>query len=409
MLADRLVVSCVNPKPVAEPAWAAELLTRLQADKRFSDQLKGVRCWADLPIATQLPDLRQWRFRDPKPTRCYLSSGTRGEPNQTFFSAQDWRELVDERARCLSAVGVTTATKALVAVPFGPWFSGDNLSDALSSLGARLFTVGAYLPHLLSAVCMMTRLQANTLITLPSTALTLAHLAQQAQDNGLLSKPIILDRIIMVGESASEPLRLAVERAFGGPTQMLFAASEAVIGYEDPLCRGLYRWDPSRLHLEVLQNDGGVAASGEGELLVSRRGGEAMPIMRYALGDKVNLLPSDGDGAFRFLGRIGGAFQLPAGVQVDFPLLEAFLDSLRPDVKFLHFVVDHKTDGTVQLTIQLDNLPPNIDTDNLVKQFTEMSIDIADVKGSGFLDVNVSVLPWCGWIGKAIKVRETWQ
>ncbi len=62
--------------------------------------------------------------------------------------------------------------------------------------------------------------------------------------------------------------------------------------------------------------------------VVTRRYGEALPLLRYPLGDRVELIAGDNDGPrFRYLGRSGHGFGLIGGVKVSRSQLESFLDT----------------------------------------------------------------------------------
>ncbi|MBF0347107.1 MAG: hypothetical protein HQL81_05515 [Magnetococcales bacterium] len=308
------------------------------------------------------------------------------------------------------ALGVDHTSRAVVATPFSPWFSGDNLSEALTHLGAGVFAAGAYRPHLSGTLSILHDLAADTLITLPSTAMTLLSMLKEGRAMGVLPPQSPLRRVILVGEPAGEKIRSALEQQWGVATHMLFAASEAVIGYEDPGHPGCYRWNRHWVHLEVLRDDGVIDDFGEGELLVSRRWSEASPVVRYALGDRVVIHPATADQSehFVYLHRQGQACRLPAGVSVDVALLERFLDGLRPSTTTLGVQAIHHEGGCTSLTLTVNHLPDGHSLDSLAEWFTSLSLDVTDVVASGFVRLRVELDPTLGTAGgKAIQVRET--
>ncbi|HIJ84326.1 MAG: hypothetical protein HW380_2093 [Magnetococcales bacterium] len=408
-----MVKSTIYPgptTPIQGPVWADEIMARMKTDHRFANKMKKDVCWADLAVMSALSEPLRWSGAATQFGRVYLSSGTTGKSKRIHFSSRDWQELVLYRAHCLAALGVTRKSRAVVIVPFSPWFSGDNLGDALTNLGASVFCAGAYRPHLSSTLSIVHGLKADTLITLPSTAVALLQILEEGRRMGVLPQTSSLRRVILVGEPASFDLRTTLETALGVTTHMLFAASEAVIGHEDPVQPGRYLWNPHWVHLEVRRDDGVIDAVGEGELLVSRRWSEATPIVRYPLGDRVMLRPASKDqpGYFSYICRQGRACQLPTGVTVDFPMLERFLEMLRPSTKTLSVWAHHLEGGRTRLTLTLDRLPSGQSPDSLVEIFAALSLDVADVVASGFVSLRVLLDPTLGAAGgKAIQVRET--
>ncbi|MBF0436740.1 MAG: hypothetical protein HQL77_15395 [Magnetococcales bacterium] len=392
------------------PSWAGEVVARMEVNKRSVRDTPRVDCWADLPVMTHLPLLPRWLGERTPFKRIYLSSGTSGTPKRIPFSDRDWREMVACRADCLTALGIDHTSRAVVVTPFSPWFSGDNLSEALTTIGASVFAAGAYRPHLSSALAILHKLASDTLITLPSTAMTLLGILEEGRVMGVLPPRSPLRRVILVGEQASEKLRATLENQWGVTTHMLFAASEAVIGHEDPVHPGSYRWNRQWVHLEVKRDDGSIHESGEGELLVSRRWSEASPVVRYALGDRVVMRPATTDRPEHFihLYRQGQACQLPAGVTIDFPLLERFLESLRPSTTTLGVQAIHHEGGYTNLVLTVNHIPDGHSLDSLAEHFTGFSMDIADVIASGFVTLRITLDPTLGTAGgKAIQVRET--
>ncbi|MBF0401725.1 MAG: hypothetical protein HQL90_13280 [Magnetococcales bacterium] len=273
-----------------------------------------------------------------------------------------------------------------------------------------MFAAGAYRPHLSGTLSILNRMVSDTLITLPSTAMTMLRMLKEGRAMGILPQRSSLQRVILVGEPAGGELRAAMEDALGVTTHMLFAASEVVIGHEDPVHPGCYRWNRKWVHLEVRRDDGVIDESGEGELLVSRRWSEASPVVRYALGDRVVIRPATTNQPEHFihLRRQGQACQLPAGVTIDFPLLERFLEGLHPSTTMLGVQAHHHEGGHTNLTLTLNHMPDGQSLDSLAERFVGLSLDVADVVSSGFVTLRTALDPTLGTAGgKAIHVRET--
>lgn len=132
------------------PTWQGEVLARAG--------LSG-RDWGALPVM----DARDLRVAGAGASLVYFSSGSTGRPKRIAFSEEDWKWSVAHRAECLSALGVGSQHTAAVMMPFGPWFSGDHVSEALLSLGATVLPVGMYGPHMPGVLRLMAELQVRCL------------------------------------------------------------------------------------------------------------------------------------------------------------------------------------------------------------------------------------------------------
>jgi phenylacetate-coenzyme A ligase PaaK-like adenylate-forming protein len=223
-------------------------------------------------------------------------------------------------------------------------------------------------------------LDANAVITTPSVAWALSSRAPLPR----------IDKLITVGERLSPELRHVLGTRFGAPPQALFAASETVLGYEAGAGPDEFCWDRQRLHLEILDAQGNIRESGSGELLVTRRYGEALPLLRYPLGDRVELIAGDNDGPrFRYLGRTGHGFGLVGGVKVSRSHLESFLDTLSFPIHAAEFHVFHQPEGDrLQIVLGLSS-QKFLSAPDIRRLFLTSSIDIADVGASGFIEVDV--------------------
>lgn len=358
------------------PTWQQELLDRLRGDFRFAAGLRRIHTWDAIPPMQALPrDLSEFSLG-------YSSSSSTGSTKRIPFTARDWEQTVAHRAECLAALGVRSGHVAAVLLPFGPWFSGDNIGAALLRLGAAVLPAGIYRPHQSAVARMMAAAGANVLITTPSVAWSLPH------------ADLALKHLITVGERLSPELRSALRERFGIEPHALYAASEVILGWEAG--QDEFFWDPERLHLEVEDDTGGIAECGIGDLLVTRRYGEAVPLLRYRLGDRVELLPDDdtssdnGRPRFKYLGRTGHAFSLPGGVKVGRAQLERCLDDLGCAVHDADFQVSHRPAGTL-IDIRLGCSGTLPSAEQVRERFLASSIDVADAFACGYVELSAQV------------------
>jgi len=358
------------------PYWQDELLARLRCDPRFAQPLQAATTWAAIPLGRLVENDRPFPNSNPS-SLCYFTSSSTGAPKRVAFSSRDWQQTIVHRADCLAELGLGKDHLATVALPFGPWFSGDNLCESLLQLGARVLPASLYGPHLPGMACLMANVGANALITTPSIAHSMTR----------FPAPGLLDKLILVGEAASPSIRGRLTNHFGVVPQCLYAASEAVLGAEVQDQPGVFHWDPERLYLEVLTPQGSIVEKGIGELLVTRRYGDAMPLLRYPLNDRVELLPDAKDGPlFRYLGRSGHAFGLATGVKVRRAQLERFLDEIPGLIHAAHFIVEH-TPESDRLQIILGGSGPLPEPADVCNRFINSSLDVADAHRCGFLTI----------------------
>ncbi len=368
------------------PLWCNDLQAEMFAAGHLSHIMESPTHWAETPVADTL-SLRSVTS-DVCPSgnglRVYFSSGLTGSPKRMVYSPEDWRETVLHRAECLSELGIGPGDTVAVLVSFGPWFSGDNIVEAVVSLGARAVPTGIHSAHLSGIHNLAQRLGVTAVVTTPSVALSLA-------DCGAIPS---VKKLILIGEHASPPLRQRIQSAFDAATLGLFASTEAILGYEDPESPGIFRWNPEKLYLEVLHEDGTIGDQGTGELLVTKRYGKTMQVIRYRLGDRAEILSGhNGLPGFRFLGRLGHAFTLASGVKVSRAQVESFLDSLVLPLSRVSFDVHHGADGRDNLNILLQTPGPKtrIDVQEVQRRFETCNFEIEDVVNCGYLKTNVRV------------------
>lgn len=377
------------------PHWQNELLERISRNKNNYNKLGCVNSWGAIPYGISLASICHESV--DRASLGYFTSSTTGSPKRVLFTSRDWQDAAVHRASCLASLGVGSDSFAAVVLPFGPWFSGDNLSDALLRLGASVLPVGLYEPHLPGAIRLMDNVGVNVLITTPSVAMILTR----------FSSPSNIKKIILVGEAVSNNLRAQLAAHFGVVPQCLFAASESVLGAESPDEPSIFVWDPDLLHLEVLTEEKEVREYGIGELLVTRRYGEAMPLLRYRLGDRVELLPADsGMPKFIYLGRIGHAFSLVSGVKVGRAQLDQYLDDLATPVHLAEFTIGHTQDGD-HLHIRLGGTGLLHTPDQIRNSFIASSLDLSDAYNCGFVQVTAETCEVPVRAKRYLRITET--
>ncbi|MFF0861273.1 phenylacetate--CoA ligase family protein [Nonomuraea sp. NPDC050227] len=256
-----------------------------------ADAVAALSTAADLAA---LPMLNRTTLRDlppaelmaagftPDNTREAPTSGSSGVPIRPFYSEGDLGYL---RA---------TYLQDLLASGLRPW---DRIG---------YFRVGEFRPHRLQRLGLARTVHVNTSRSLdeqveaflrgrptflwgfPGCIVTLV--------DELRRRKIAYRRVhtvIFAGETLTPEAREHVLNYFGARGHEVYASVEAyTIGRTCP--EGAMHLRSADVVVEVLHDDGGVSlADGEGEVLVTRLHAEAMPLIRYRLGDRVLIEPDD--------------------------------------------------------------------------------------------------------------------
>lgn len=104
-----------------------------------------------------------------------------------------------------------------------------------------------------------------------------------------LAAPKLL-KVIPTAEHCSEELRLELQDFFGCPVLGRYGSRE--IGTMAHQCEhGTWHWHSENFIPEVLRADGSISNTGRGSLLCSTLINKVMPLLRYDIGDLVDLTP----------------------------------------------------------------------------------------------------------------------
>ncbi|NUS05035.1 MAG: phenylacetate--CoA ligase family protein [Nonomuraea sp.] len=250
--------------------------------------LSGVAGLAGLPILdrTTLRDLPAHDLLaegfTPDNTREAPTSGSSGVPVRLFYSERDLGYL---RA---------TYLQDLLASGLRPW---DRIG---------YFRVGGFRRHRLQRLGLARTVHVNTSLGLDEqveaflagrpTFLwgfpgSIATLVDELRRRKVVYRGV--HTVVFAGETLTREARDHVLGYFGARGHEVYASVEAyTIARTCPA--GSLHLRSADVAVEVLHDDGGVSvADGEGEILVTRLHAEAMPLIRYRLGDRVLIEPDD--------------------------------------------------------------------------------------------------------------------
>ncbi|MCF6744054.1 phenylacetate--CoA ligase family protein [Blastococcus sp. KM273128] len=275
---------------------------------------------ADLPL-TEKDDLRNaYPFGmlavDKRELATYHeSSGTAGRPTPSYYTAEDWVDLTERYAR--KWVGITPEDVFLVRTPYALMITGHLAHAAARSRGATVVpgdNRSLAMPY--SRVVRVLRdLGVSLTWSMPTETLMWAAAARAAGLEPGRDFPG-LRALFVGGEPLSDARRRRISEIWGVPVVEEYGSTETgSLAGECPSGR-LHLW-ADRAVFEVLDpGTGRVTREGSGQLVVTPLYRTAMPLLRYNLGDDVEVsyagcgcgwhLPT-----VRVLGR--SAFAYPAG------------------------------------------------------------------------------------------------
>ena len=275
---------------------------------------------ADLPL-TEKDDLRDaYPFGmlavDKRELATYHeSSGTAGRPTPSYYTAEDWVDLAERYAR--KWIGITPEDVFLVRTPYALMITGHLAHAAARSHGATVVpgdNRSLAMPY--SRVIRVLRDLGVTLTwSMPTETLMWAAAARAAGLDPGRDFPA-LRALFVGGEPLSDARRRRISEIWQVPVVEEYGSTETgSLAGECPAGR-LHLW-ADRAVFEVYDPaTGQVTREGSGQLVVTPLFRTAMPLLRYNLGDDVEISYAECSCGWhlptvRVLGR--SAFAYPAG------------------------------------------------------------------------------------------------
>jgi len=234
---------------------------------------------AKLPFTTST-DLRDWRkflcVPESELAAVFTTSGTTGEPKRVYYT---WREMNALANLGAVALRVRHAGRmvALIALPQGLWMGSSEAQRVVERAGGLPLSVGAGDPQ--EVVKGMRRFMPNVVISSPSYMTALTREAERA------GFKIPLKLILLGGELLTDAHTARFHDYWGAQVYNTYGSTEIGGGQTIALpdCACLHLND---LHLftEIVDPVTGKP-SNEGELVFTTLTREAMPLVRYRMGD----------------------------------------------------------------------------------------------------------------------------
>lgn len=217
-------------------------------------------------------------------SRYHVSSGTTGKPTVVGYTRRDLDNWAESLARSFRSFGMGDEDVLQVSNGYGLFSGGLGMHYGAEKLGAAVLPAGTG----------NTNRQVDLMLDLPVTAIActpsyMIHIAEVADKRGIdLHKDTRLRYGILGAEPWSESMRRHIQERTGIKAQNCYGASElsGPLFTECSEQQGIHIWGDLCL-IEILDKESGepVAEGEEGEMVVTMLQREAMPIIRYRIGD----------------------------------------------------------------------------------------------------------------------------
>lgn len=308
------------PRTHSAPPDSASLLARLRGSPLYREALAGVPDtaeWESVPFLTRdrLTEASEaGELLHPDAVRVHLTPHPGGHWLPEYATRADTQRHDQAGAQAFARAGVRPEDHVQVAFGYHRFAGGWLMQGGLEALGAKVLPFGPGESE--AQLESLRRLGVRVLVAAPS-------FAQKLGEAGARVELLI---------SSGEPLtsiagrREKVEAALGGVALDCYGSSEAgLMALETSAKDGLRVLD-DWVYLEVVDPEtGAVLPDGErGELVVTHRTKEAMPLLRFRTGD-LTRLERRADGTYLpggVFGSVGGMVKVK-GVKL-FPREVAF-------------------------------------------------------------------------------------
>ncbi|XVV09122.1 phenylacetate--CoA ligase family protein [Actinoplanes sp. CA-131856] len=213
------------------------------------------------------------------------SSGTTGTPTASYYTKGDWEDLIERYARV--RVGIEPDDTFMVRTPYALMLTGHVAHAAALARGATVVPADnrSLATPYSKVVTLMHDLDVTLTWSLPTDTLLWAAAAAHA---GLREFPA-LRAMLVAGEPLGPARRDRISEIWRVPVVQEYGSSETGgLAGECPHGR-LHLWADRAIFEVYDPSTGRCSAEGAGELVVTMLVREAMPLLRYNIGDRVEV------------------------------------------------------------------------------------------------------------------------
>jgi phenylacetate-CoA ligase len=248
---------------------------------------------------TKLPFMVKSDLRDNYPDKLFVSprdeivryhasSGTTGKPTVVGYTQQDLDYWTSSLARALTSCNLGRGDVIQVSYGYGLFTGGLGLHYGAERIGAAVLPTSV--GNTERQIELMQDMEVTAIACTPS---YLIHIGESAEKMGISIKDDTqLDVAILGAEPWSDKMRLRLEEWLGIKAYDIYGTSElsGPLFTECEEQNGIHIWADMTL-VEIIDPETGeqVAPGEKGELTITMLRKEALPIVRYRVGDVTHL------------------------------------------------------------------------------------------------------------------------
>jgi len=275
---------------------AAEQSTFYQERFKFAgvdiDRFRGLEDLCKLPFtepADLLRDPVSIRLKGKEIAAIRCSGGTSGTPKIIFRSKLDLATSADIAARMFFCNGVRNSDTVLILQPFGIWGIGSIAFDALLKIGATTIPMGVGIPETF-LISVIQHMPPTVIYTAPRYAVMLTN---NLEAMGVDCRSLRIRLFMLAGEGFGPSTRQILAEKWGADTFSIYGSEETDgLGAECEAHAGIHVWEDQFVFEFLDPNTLEPALPGHiAELVITTLTKDAYPLIRYRIGDLVEVLP----------------------------------------------------------------------------------------------------------------------
>ncbi len=246
--------------------------------KRAGITPSDIKCYEDLvkiPFSDKKDIVKNFKgaIADKNISVYHTTSGTSGLPTVVGFTKNDVDVQVSVETRNLQTVGVKKSDIVQNTTPYGMFFAGIDLHEAIRNIGATVIPAGK-LPTAKQQVGMVVMFAPTVILGIPQYILKLSYAYEEMF--GKDPKDTALKKAYVLGEPLSDSVRNRLEERWGIDVRQGYGLSEVGSGAECEEKNG-FHWCEDHALVEVIDPKTGeqLSPGEEGELVyttISRTG-----------------------------------------------------------------------------------------------------------------------------------------
>lgn len=349
---------------------------------------------ARIPTVDEQSLREYWRdmsIIDGNSFRATTSGGTTGRPKLMVRTRNDWDKSLDSHIKLMRICGLNESDRILIALPFDIWSVGFLTLESCKSIGSFAVPLGVRIDDD-TVLDYAERFHISAVITSPSRWVHLTKLRPSLRDklSGL--------KMVLAGEPIAEVDRKNLEQVWGGSVRSLYGSEETDgLGAECGMGNQGMHILSDRFIFEIVEDvspNTSSINSGFGELLVTSLYHKGTPLIRYKLGDLVEISNQDCSCGCNFpkvkvFGKGGEVLVFRDATRVfGYQIDESLTESIGAQVMFQAVALDGENDSEILEIRIAENLSNKLVLE-IERNVSLISLELQESIQMGILTVRV--------------------